>query len=120
MRKFATRETSIKIAADNAGWPVQFRFAVHAGWSRVPELWTLDHSEAPKYDHRKPETTWCVFINRCFAGCCSWTRRCAVWQQGLVESVVVCHFVDGHIGSLGIVLFIKAWLKMIFGCHYCL
>ena len=22
--------------------PFQFRFAVHAGWSRVPELWTLD------------------------------------------------------------------------------
>ena len=30
-----------QIAAGNAGWPVQFRFAVHAGWSRVPELWTL-------------------------------------------------------------------------------
>ena len=28
-------------AAGNAGWPFQFRFAVHAGWSRVPELWTL-------------------------------------------------------------------------------
>ena len=30
-----------QIAAGNAGWPVQFRFAVHADWSRVPELWTL-------------------------------------------------------------------------------
>ena len=30
-----------QITAGNAGWPVQFRFAVHAGWSRVPELWTL-------------------------------------------------------------------------------
>jgi len=29
------------IAAGNAGWRLQFRFAVHAGWSRVPELWTL-------------------------------------------------------------------------------
>ena len=29
------------IAAGNAGWRSQFRFAVHAGWSRVPELWTL-------------------------------------------------------------------------------
>jgi hypothetical protein len=29
-----------QIAAGNAGWPFQFRFAVHAGWSRVPELWT--------------------------------------------------------------------------------
>ena len=33
-----------KIAAGNAGWRSQFRFAVHAGWSRVPELWTL-HSD---------------------------------------------------------------------------
>ena len=22
----------------NAGWPVRFRLAVHAGWSRVPEF----------------------------------------------------------------------------------
>ena len=29
------------MAASNAGWPSQFRFAVHAGWSRVPEPWTL-------------------------------------------------------------------------------
>jgi hypothetical protein len=35
-----------QIAAGNAGWPFQFRFAVHAGWSRVPELWTLDHYES--------------------------------------------------------------------------
>ena len=27
-----------QIAAGNAGWPVQFRFAVHSDWSRVPEL----------------------------------------------------------------------------------
>ena len=31
-----------QIAAGNAGWRSQFRFAVHAFWSRVPELWTLD------------------------------------------------------------------------------
>jgi hypothetical protein len=34
-------ESAEQIAAGNAGWPVQFRFAVDAGWSRVPELWTL-------------------------------------------------------------------------------
>ena len=34
-----------QIAAGNAGWRLQFRFAVHAGWSRVPELWTFDMSE---------------------------------------------------------------------------
>jgi hypothetical protein len=33
-----------QIAAGNAGWPVQFRFAVHVIWSCVPELWTLDHN----------------------------------------------------------------------------
>jgi hypothetical protein len=27
-----------QIAAGNAGRPVQFRFAVHVIWSRVPEL----------------------------------------------------------------------------------
>ena len=26
-----------QIAAGNAGWRFQFRFAIHAGWSRVPE-----------------------------------------------------------------------------------
>jgi len=30
-----------KIAAGNAGWLVQFRFAAHVLWSRVPELWTF-------------------------------------------------------------------------------
>ncbi len=30
-----------KIAAGNAGWRFQFRFAVHVIWSRVPELWSL-------------------------------------------------------------------------------
>jgi hypothetical protein len=30
-----------QVAASNAGWPFQFRFAVHGFWSRVPELWTL-------------------------------------------------------------------------------
>ena len=30
-----------QIAAGNAGWRSQFRFAVHVLWSRVPELWTL-------------------------------------------------------------------------------
>jgi hypothetical protein len=29
------------ISAGNAGWPFQFRFAVHVMWSRVPELWTF-------------------------------------------------------------------------------
>jgi len=33
-----------QIAAGNAGWRFQFRFAVHGFWSRVPELWTLAHS----------------------------------------------------------------------------
>ena len=33
-----------QIAAANAGWPAQFRFAVHVIWSRVPELWTLGRS----------------------------------------------------------------------------
>ena len=28
-------------ASGNAGWRLQFRFAVDAGWSGVPELWTL-------------------------------------------------------------------------------
>ena len=27
---------SSQIAAGNAGWPVEFRFAVRAFWSRVP------------------------------------------------------------------------------------
>jgi hypothetical protein len=27
--------------AGNAGWRSQFRFAVHAFWSRVPDLWTF-------------------------------------------------------------------------------
>ena len=30
-----------QIAAGNAGWRSQFRFAVHGFWSRVPELWTF-------------------------------------------------------------------------------
>jgi hypothetical protein len=30
-----------QIAAGNAGWRLQFRFAVHAIWFRVPELWTF-------------------------------------------------------------------------------
>jgi len=34
-------EEAEQIAAGNAGWPSQFRFAVHVIWSRVPELWTL-------------------------------------------------------------------------------
>jgi hypothetical protein len=33
-----------QIAAGNAGWRAQFRFAVHVIWSRVPELWTFAHS----------------------------------------------------------------------------
>ena len=32
----------LTIAAANAGWRGQFRFAVHVFWSRVAELWTLD------------------------------------------------------------------------------
>jgi hypothetical protein len=30
-----------QIAAGNAGWPLQFRFAVHVIWSRVLELWAF-------------------------------------------------------------------------------
>ena len=30
-----------QIAAGNAGWRLQFSFAVHVLWSRVPELWTF-------------------------------------------------------------------------------
>src|SRR5258705_28779 len=30
-----------QIAAGNAGWRSQFRFAVHVIWSRVPDLWSL-------------------------------------------------------------------------------
>ena len=36
------RDDAEQIAAGNAGWRFQFRFAVHIIWSRVPELWTLD------------------------------------------------------------------------------
>jgi hypothetical protein len=38
---YQARPVKGQIAAGNAGWAFQFRFAVHAGWSRVPELWTL-------------------------------------------------------------------------------
>jgi len=38
--------TANKIAAGNAGWPFQLRFAVHAGWSRVPEIWMFLRAEA--------------------------------------------------------------------------
>ena len=31
------------MATANPGWRLQFRCAVHAFWSRVPELWTLGH-----------------------------------------------------------------------------
>ena len=41
LKLFYWNREAEQIAADNAGWPVQFRFAVHADWSRVPELWTL-------------------------------------------------------------------------------
>ena len=37
-----------QIAAGNAGWRFQFRFAVHAGWSRVPEHKTLGITEPMK------------------------------------------------------------------------
>jgi hypothetical protein len=30
-----------QIAAGNAGWRLQFRFAVHDFWPRAPELWAL-------------------------------------------------------------------------------
>jgi hypothetical protein len=40
-----------QIAAGNAGWPVQFRFAVHILWSRVPELWTLGSTSFMKIPH---------------------------------------------------------------------
>jgi len=36
-----TNDDTQQIAAANAGWRLQFRFAVHAFWSRVAELWTL-------------------------------------------------------------------------------
>ena len=36
-RTFPTM-TANKIAAGNAGWPFQFRFAVHDFWPHVPEL----------------------------------------------------------------------------------
>ncbi len=35
------RDDECQIAAGNAEWSVQFRFAVDFIWSRVPELWTL-------------------------------------------------------------------------------
>jgi hypothetical protein len=34
-------EWEYQIAAGNAGWRLQFRFAVHVILPRVPELWTL-------------------------------------------------------------------------------
>ena len=50
------------IAPGNAGWPVQFRFAVHAGWSRVPELWTLDitriHNMTAPQKTQRVRRTW--------------------------------------------------------------
>jgi hypothetical protein len=39
------------LAAGKAGWRFQFRFAVHAGWSRVPELWTLGPQETMPQVH---------------------------------------------------------------------
>lgn len=35
----------MEIAAGNAGWRLLFPdcVGIYAGWSRVPELWTLDH-----------------------------------------------------------------------------
>jgi len=35
------QSTAQQIAAGNAGWRPQFRFAVRVLWSRVPELWAL-------------------------------------------------------------------------------
>jgi hypothetical protein len=71
------RNDANKIAAHNAGWPSQFRFAVHAGWSRVPELWTLDHHRA---------TRWvCVLICREWRWLWRMRKRCsrdAIWESG--------------------------------------
>ena len=39
---------SNECAAGNAGWRLQFRFAVHVLWSRVPELWTLGRAASMK------------------------------------------------------------------------
>jgi hypothetical protein len=38
MNSTSRSEWEYQIAAGNAGWPVQFRFAVRVIWSRVPEL----------------------------------------------------------------------------------
>ena len=39
---FLPRSGSVQpLASGNAGWPSQFRFAVHGFWSRVPELWSF-------------------------------------------------------------------------------
>jgi hypothetical protein len=41
--------TPDEIAAGNAGSRLQLRFAVHAIWSRVPELWTFGQKIAPRH-----------------------------------------------------------------------
>ena len=45
-----------QIAAGNAGWPSQFRFAVHRFWSRVPEL------DVRRHPH--PRMSWDVIVHR--------------------------------------------------------
>jgi hypothetical protein len=53
-----------QIATGNAGWGLQFRFAVYAGWSRVPEFWALGVSAAMKSEYAKPADVF-----RFAAGC---------------------------------------------------
>jgi len=56
-----------QFAAGNAGWPVQFRFAVHAGWSRVPELWTLgDFTRMTKFVSFSSLFALCLTASGCF------------------------------------------------------
>ena len=40
--RISYHESEYQIVAGNAGWPSQFRFAVHVIWSRVPDLWAFD------------------------------------------------------------------------------
>jgi hypothetical protein len=53
-----------QIAAGNAGWPVQFRFAVHGFLSRVPELWTLGILKFMKLYPLTPDA-WGAVAFRC-------------------------------------------------------
>jgi hypothetical protein len=52
------------LAAGNAGWPFQFRFAVHAIWSRVPELWPLGIIDA-LMKYTLPILALSIFLTAC-------------------------------------------------------